>query len=293
MAANYDHSILESRGIFLKKDGHTHTHYCPHGSIESVEKYIMQAIKQGFTDYSITEHAPLPTAFLKSAAGEQYAIDTAGMRIEDVPTYLTEMHDLKKKYASQINIHVGFEIDYAPGFEDWTSAFLNEFGPQTDDNILSLHFLQGHGGWRAIDYCPEDYKEGIVEYYRGFQEAQNAYLSLLLQSIKADLGPYKPKRIGHITLCNKFERYFDEPTAFNEIGESYLKEILQEMQQRQLSLDLNVAGLAKPYCLQTYPPLPIVEQAKQLGINIVFGSDAHKSYEVGRYYDMVANYLSD
>ncbi len=50
------------------------------------------------------------------------------------------MHGLKKKYKREIKIHVGFEVDYLPGFEDWTSDFLNEYGKQIDDSILSLHF---------------------------------------------------------------------------------------------------------------------------------------------------------
>ena len=50
------------------------------------------------------------------------------------------MHFLKSKYKSEIKINVGFEIDYLPGFEDWTIDLLNEYGKQIDDSILSLHF---------------------------------------------------------------------------------------------------------------------------------------------------------
>ena len=67
------------------------------------------------------------------------------------------MHDLKKKYKSEIKINVGFEVDYLPGFENWTIDFLNEYGKQIDDSILSLHFQKGEGGFRSIDYSPEDY----------------------------------------------------------------------------------------------------------------------------------------
>jgi hypothetical protein len=59
----------------MKKDGHTHTEFCPHGSEEDVELYIIEAIKQNFTEYSITEHAPISNDFLKKAAGVQYRHD--------------------------------------------------------------------------------------------------------------------------------------------------------------------------------------------------------------------------
>ncbi len=47
----------------MKRDGHTHTEFCPHGSGEDVELFILKAIKLGFTEYSITEHNPLPKRF--------------------------------------------------------------------------------------------------------------------------------------------------------------------------------------------------------------------------------------
>ena len=43
----------------IKKDGHTHTRYSHHGSDEPLEKYIERAIALGFTEYVVTEHAPL------------------------------------------------------------------------------------------------------------------------------------------------------------------------------------------------------------------------------------------
>lgn len=46
----------------IKREGHSHTEFCPHGSGEDVELMIQKAIKLGFQEYSITEHAPLPEA---------------------------------------------------------------------------------------------------------------------------------------------------------------------------------------------------------------------------------------
>ncbi|WP_124727412.1 PHP domain-containing protein [Staphylospora marina] len=42
----------------MKTDGHTHTHYCPHGSGEETAKYIERAIELGFEIYVLTEHPP-------------------------------------------------------------------------------------------------------------------------------------------------------------------------------------------------------------------------------------------
>lgn len=268
----------------MKKDGHTHTEFCPHGSEEDVELYIIEAIKQNFTEYSITEHAPISNDFLKKAAGVQFAIDTAGMRMDDVEAYLSKMDHLKKKYASEIKINVGFELDYLPDHQQWTIDFLSEYGKYMDDSILSVHFLPGNGGYRAIDYSGSDYDQGIVQYYGSFQKAQEVYLQTIIDSVNVDLGPYKPKRIGHITLCQKFQQCFDEPTELSKESHAIIDQLLQKMKVGQYELDFNSAGLYKEFCGETYPPLNILSKAQMQGVSIVFGSDAHKSSDVGRSY---------
>ncbi|WP_286141699.1 hypothetical protein [Bacillus sp. AFS001701] len=40
----------------MKVDGHTHTHFCPHGTGEHVEKMIEKAIKCGFDDTLLSTH---------------------------------------------------------------------------------------------------------------------------------------------------------------------------------------------------------------------------------------------
>jgi histidinol-phosphatase (PHP family) len=270
----------------MKREGHTHTEFCPHGSGEDVELFILKAIQLGFTEYSITEHNPLPKHFLNSAAGEPEALVTGGININDVEPYLKKMHRLKKKYENEIKIHVGFEVDYLPGFEDWTTDFLNEYGEQIDDSILSLHFLEGNEGFRSIDYSPQDYDTGIVQYYGSFQKAQEKYYSTLIQLMDADLGFHKPKRIGHISLCQKFQKYFEqEETGLSLTSLNLIDQILDKAKGKQYELDFNTAGLYKEYCGETYPPVDVMKKVREKGIQCVYGSDAHSLDAVGRGYE--------
>ena len=48
------------RQFYLKKDGHIHTPYCPHGTLDPFQNYIEKAIQNDFQEISFTEHAPLP-----------------------------------------------------------------------------------------------------------------------------------------------------------------------------------------------------------------------------------------
>lgn len=274
----------------MKKDGHTHTEFCPHGSGEDVELLIQKAIKLEFTEYSITEHAPLPSGFYEVAAGNKSAISTAGMNLNDVEIYLKKMHQLKKKYSNDIKINVGFEVDYLPGFENWTVEFLNEYGMHIDDSILSLHFLLGKGGFRSVDFSPEDYQNGIIEHYGSFQKGQEEYFRQLIDLVQVDLGEFKPKRIGHITLCQKFkEFYHNENTCISDTSVGLLDEILSKVKLHNYELDFNAAGVYKPYCGEPYPNLDLMEKVKAKEISYVYGSDAHSVQDVGRGYSLVQN----
>ena len=45
------------------KDGHGQSHYCLHGSDDTFQMYIENAIKAGIDEISFTEHFPLPRRF--------------------------------------------------------------------------------------------------------------------------------------------------------------------------------------------------------------------------------------
>ena len=119
----------------MKIDGHIHTPFCPHGSADLFEQYIEKAIMNRFTHISFTEHALLPPTFHDPTPDKD-----SGMVVNQLPHYIRQLNDLKLYYKNKIQINIGLEIDYISGYEKETIAFLNEFGPQLDDAILSVHF---------------------------------------------------------------------------------------------------------------------------------------------------------
>lgn len=275
----------------MKRDGHTHTEFCPHGKVDDTERLIQRAISLGFNEYSITEHAPLPTGINTIAAGEPDVWATASMALNDVDNYLKKMNSLRKKYASDILIHIGFEVDYFTEFNLWTKDFLTEYGPQTDDGILSVHFLEGAGGLRGIDYSFEEYQVGVIDYLGSFEQAQNCYYRKIIESLDADLGPWKPTRLGHISLCQKFERFFNEPTSYSSNNKALVLQLLTRVQEEQYSLDLNTAGFYKQGYQQSYPQVWITQKAAELGIPFVYGSDTHSLTDVGQGYEKIKQWL--
>ncbi|WLR56052.1 histidinol-phosphatase HisJ [Mesobacillus subterraneus] len=255
------------------KDGHVHTSFCPHGTKDQIEEYVERALQLGYTEITFAEHAPLPEDFI-----DPTPMQDSAMRYEDLEQYFDSIEEAKVKYRGKIKINIGFEIDFIEGYEVQTAKFLDEFGSRLDDSILSVHFLKNPSGkYDCLDYSPDNFRE-IAEAYGSVENVHRHYYQTVLKSIQTDLGLYKPKRIGHMTLANKFRLKF--PTALECTDE--IIEILELVSKHDYELDYNGAGTAKPLCREPYPPDWVISEAKKRGIRLVYGSDAHQAKELGQ-----------
>ncbi|SDZ28397.1 histidinol-phosphatase (PHP family) [Evansella caseinilytica] len=255
----------------MVKDGHIHTPYCPHGSADTLKHYIEQAIRLGYRQMTFTEHAPLPPSFTDPTGDSAMA----GRHLEK---YFADITRVKEAYKNELTIWTGLEVDYIAGFEEETKALLNCCGPLLDDAILSVHFLKpSPEQYICMDASPDAFEQ-VIAATGSLEAVYSLYYQTVLASIAADLGPYKPKRIGHISLVRKFQTLF--PRSFDD--EALLYRVLERMKQHGYALDVNGAGLAKPYCNEFYPPLHIAKQAGEMGIPLFYGSDAHSASDLGR-----------
>ncbi|WP_277585533.1 histidinol-phosphatase HisJ [Psychrobacillus antarcticus] len=265
----------------MKKDGHIHTPYCPHGTEDSLHLYIEKAIQNSFEAITFTEHAPLPIGFIDPTPDMD-----SGMSMNQLESYISELQKLKNEYNKDIVISTGLEIDFISGFEQNTTTFLNTYGKYLDDSILSVHFLKHENDYTCIDFSKSTFL-AFIERLGDPMSVYKLYYKTLLDSIMSNLGDFKPKRIGHITLVHKFQHTFAEVVQDHK----EIIVILNEIKHQQLELDVNSAGLAKPYCLEIYPPPAYIKLAKDLGIPLVFGSDAHQAKDLHQFYYEISNLL--
>lgn len=272
----------------LKRDGHTHTHYCLHASGEHAEEYVQKALQEGFDVYSFTEHLPLSPGFLARFPYSEQVKGELGILNDDLDGYIQEMTALKEKYKDRIQLLVGLEIDYLSGEEDYIRSMLKEYGKFLDDGLISVHILTGEGGPRCIDMSPADFSEGLLDHYSSYEKVQLAYYQTVQEALTLDLGPYKPQRIGHLTLCHKFQHYFAQAGMVSDKVRTAVITLLTEIKRTGYSLDCNMAGLFKDYCRESYPAPWIIQTARELQIPLIYGSDAHAVKDVGRAY---AHYL--
>lgn len=267
----------------MVRDGHVHTHFCPHGTKDPFESYVEKALSLGYNEISFTEHAPLPDQFI-----DPTPLRDSAMKKSDIGDYFEEIAKLKEKYAGVIKINAGLEVDYIEGYEKEIAQFLGEIGPKLDDAILSVHFLKDASGYSCVDYSP-DHFGSMISSYGSVEGIYEHYYRTLLKSVYSDLGPYKPKRIGHITLVKKFQLKYPVGRPFSE----EISLVLRAIKEQGCELDYNGAGTAKPLCREPYPPAEIIEEAVSLGIPLVYGSDAHHSKELGQGFDMIGKNLKN
>ncbi|MGF2617405.1 histidinol-phosphatase HisJ [Rossellomorea vietnamensis] len=261
----------------MKIDGHIHSPYCPHGTKDTFFDYINRAIDLGYEEITFTEHAPLPEGFEDPVPDKD-----SGMKKEHLQEYLRDLKELKKEFEGKLIIKTGLEIDYIEGYETETKQFLDTVGPLLDDSLLSVHFLLKEGSYDCLDFSKENFGR-MIKVYGSVDSIHRAYYTTVRKSITADLGDYKPNRIGHITLADKFKKDFPPAGSF----QNKIDEILEEVAKRGMELDYNGAGFFKKGCGVSYPPPEIARQARKMGIPLVYGSDAHQAKDLNQGRDLM------
>ena len=265
-------------------DGHTHSHFCPHGSREPLQGYLDRAVELGLRRLAVTEHIPAPTGFVDPiGANECYG------PISDLGPYLDECERLREAYADRLELLIGLEIDWLGDAQGgWHEPLLDLLATvwhrlDHEATLLSLHFL----GDTAVDGTPELSMriapgQPPDAYHLAYYAALQRAIGASWQRGGLDL---RPRRIGHLTLPRKFQKALPlrEPERVAEAELATLELIAAE----GLQLDVNAAGLDKPDCGEIYVPEPLLGRAIELGVELVFGSDAHAPRGVGKHLDRV------
>lgn len=258
------------------RDGHIHSPFCPHGTNDSFEKYIEKAIEQGLQEISFTEHMPLPGYFMD----DKKFLDECSPNEEQIEKYFEELKLIKEKYKNKIKINIGLEVDFIEGYEDKTTRLLNKYGENLEDALLSLHFIKLNNG----EYTDIDGIKGFERALENLGSVENVYdkyYETLLLAIQSDLGTYKPKRIGHPNLI----RIFNELYPIEYKNRFILEEIVKAIKYKNYEVDVNTAGIRKPYCKELYVSGIFKELIEEYNVKKVYGSDSHTSKDVGRDFD--------
>lgn len=127
-------NLLNERDIF-----HVHTYRCGHAGDELDELYVQKAIELGAQGIVFTDHCPFP--------GNPFG---NRMDIEELPEYIATLKDLKEKYAGQIDVRIGLEVEYLPSYKEYYKQLYES--KQLDYMMIGQHFYEKtDGGYSFSD----------------------------------------------------------------------------------------------------------------------------------------------
>ncbi len=222
---------------------HTHTKRCHHASGEDRE-YVEAAIQAGFRILGFADHCPwvFPRKDFVS-----------GMRMApwEVDDYFHSLESLKKEYARDIKIYIGFETEHCPGLTEAQDELLKDY--PLDYMIQGQHFLGAeydsvYTGWKH----PEE-------------EVLKGYVDIAIEGIRSGRYLY----MAHPDLVNF--------TGEEALYRRHMTRLCRAMKEADIPLEINILGLWEG---RQYPAKRFLEIAKEVGNKVIIGMDAHSPQQL-------------
>jgi len=249
------------------EDWHTHNEMCHH-AVGSIEDYLRQAIKSRLQTIGLSDH--FPYEFLKNI--ERIPFEEYAITLPEIEGYLSTAETFREKFKSNINVRIGFEVDFFKNQALALNKHLTKVKNRLDYILGSIHILNFRDGRGAWGFDDSRFRNDF-EYY-GSQQVYINYYKKLQKMIRSE--DFDFDIVGHIDLPKKFN---DNPTKKEAVFDEVLK-TLELIKARDLTVEINTGGLRKP-CKEQYPSEKIIKEMYSLDIPILLGSDAHKPKDIG------------
>ncbi len=221
---------------------HTHTPRCGHAE-GAEEEYVLAAIAGGLKVLGFSDHTPFifPDNYYSRIR----------MAPEELEDYVRTVLALKEKYAGQIHIHLGLEVEYYP---DRIPALLELIKPyDIEYMILGQH------------WCGNEENEP----YNGTATYSEALLTRYCDQVidAMDTGLFS---------------YFAHPDLLQFVGDdkvyrTHITKLCQAAREKNMPLEINLLGYTNG---RHYPRELFWEIAGENGCKVVLGSDAHTPTQV-------------
>jgi len=259
----------------IKANFHTHTVFCD--GLNSAEDCVLAAINKEMPAIGFSTHVPIPIA------------SKWNMPASKTQNYFAEIKQLKRKYANQIEIYAGFEMDYLITAD---KNLIHEYIKQADYTIGSVHYLYSvdHKKYYAIDGTTS----GVAAAYQKLTNGDNkllvkSYYNELLRIIRE----FKPNIIGHFDVIKKRNHqncYFDETEKWYV---DLVHQVLAEIAAQEIIVEVNTGGRLRGYITDNYPSNWILKECLVKKIPIVISSDAHQAADIDGFFAETAAQLKD
>ena len=234
---------------------HSHCSFCDGRA--PLEEFVKEAIRQGFYSYGVSSHAPLPFP-------TQWT-----MEWEQMEAYLDEFKNLRQKYADEIELYVGLEIDYLNEESNPSVARFTEL--PLDYRIGSVHLLYDAAGEVVdIDCSPAVFKERVDRHFNGdVLRVVRMYFDRLFRMV--ELGGFDV--LGHADKMHYNASCYHPGLLDEPWYEALMKDYFSLVASRGYLVEINTKAYDS---LGTfYPNSRYWELMKEYQIKILVNSDAH------------------
>lgn len=234
---------------------HSHCSFCDGRA--PFEEFVKEAITQGFYSYGVSSHAPLPFP-------TQWT-----MEWEQMEAYLDEFNNLRQKYADEIELYVGLEIDYLNEESNPSVARFTEL--PLDYRIGSVHLLYDAAGEVVdIDCSPAVFKERVDRHFNGdVLRVVRMYFDRLFRMV--ELGGFDI--LGHADKMHYNASCYHPGLLDEPWYEALMKDYFSLVASRGYLVEINTKAYDS---LGTfYPNSRYWELMKEYQIKVLVNSDAH------------------
>ena len=241
---------------------HTHTYRCGHAEGLDIQ-YIHSAIDAGMTLLGFSDHIPF----------KEVRISSGRMFYEHKDEYLSSLRKLQKQFADQIDIKVGYEVEY---LEDKVEYLMN-MKKECDYMILGQHFK--YLIYEYDCYCSD---EDVEEYVHQIESAlEKNFITYVAHPDYFMLGRRLFSKVCEDAAHRiaKASLQYDTPLEINLNGFNYGKKYYQ--------LDHKDNILEERY---PYPFREFWEIIASYGCKVLYGYDAHSPISLlEKNREMMAN----
>ncbi|KAL8940561.1 MAG: hypothetical protein Q9216_002748 [Gyalolechia sp. 2 TL-2023] len=251
---------------------HSHSgQFCAHAR-DTLEGVVKAAIDKNMQVFALTEHMPREKQDLYP---EEIAAGYSEEKLLDIfSDYYNEALRLQRKYASELNIFIGTEIDWIrPSSKHFIENLFSTF--QLQLFIGSVHHVHG---------IPIDYTAGLFQQARLTSGGSNERLFEDYFDLQHDmLEVLKPPIVGHFDLIRL--KSDDPGLSFVEMQSVWQKvrRNLALVSSYRGILELNSAALRKGL-EEPYPNAEICKEFLALGGQFTLSDDSHGIDQIGSNY---------
>lgn len=217
---------------------HAHTARCGHAS-GTEEEYILRAIQGGITHMGFSDHAPF---LFPDGKESYYRIPMAQAR-----DYFDTLNALREKYKDQIDLTIGFEMEYYPSFFPAMLETARSLG--CEYLILGQHFSGDERPKGFYVATPTDDPALLKE-----------YVTNVLAAMETGLFSY----VAHPDIFN----FTGDETVYEE----EMRKLCVAARERNVPLEINLLGMRSK---RHYPQDRFWKLAGEEKSPVTFGFDSH------------------